>query len=54
MALGYDEVALEDFWGVFLHELDNLPNMEMTQLEVQHVVSNTEDGTEKTFAHTLS
>lgn len=34
VSLGYEEVALEDFWGVFLQELDNLPSMEMSQLEV--------------------
>lgn len=35
IALGYEEVALDDFWQAFLQELDNLPNMEMGQLEVR-------------------
>ena len=34
VTLGYEEVALDDFWQTFLQELDNLPNMEMGQLEV--------------------
>lgn len=34
IALGYEEVALDDFWQTFLQELDALPNMEMGQLEV--------------------
>lgn len=35
IALGYEEVALDDFWQTFLQELDALPNMEMGQLEVR-------------------
>lgn len=35
IALGYEEVALDDFWQTFLQELDNLPSMEMGQLEVR-------------------
>lgn len=34
IALGYEEVALDDFWQTFLQELDALPNMEISQLEV--------------------
>ena len=34
ISLGYEEVALDDFWQAFLQELDNLPNMELGQLEV--------------------
>ncbi|CAN0180099.1 unnamed protein product [Ectocarpus sp. 6 AP-2014] len=34
IALGYEEVALDDFWQTFLQELDALPNMEMGQLEI--------------------
>lgn len=34
IALGYEEVALDDFWQAFLQELDNLTSMEMGQLEV--------------------
>lgn len=34
IALGYEEVALDDFWSTFLQELDALPSMEMGQLEV--------------------
>lgn len=35
IALGYEEVALDDFWSTFLQELDALPSMEMGQLEVR-------------------
>ena len=34
VSLGYEEVALDDFWQTFVQELDNLPSMEMGQLEV--------------------
>ncbi|CAM9839435.1 unnamed protein product [Ascophyllum nodosum] len=34
ISLGYEEVALDDFWQAFLQELDNLPNMELGQLEI--------------------
>lgn len=39
IALGYEEVALDDFWQTFLQELDALPTMEMGQLEVRQAGS---------------